>query len=241
MLHAVSMKKINIDKDLININPEEVLSLLGNEEVGSDPFTINLIEVLIEKCSGIMSPQGGYITQIAMPVRSKDEIAIEGCIFTTGGTIKKMLQGSEAYAFFVASAGHGPEELSRSLIKEGSYLEGYIADLVGSAIVESTATQVHDHVKKEAGKKGLSITNRYSPGYCGWEVGEQQKLFSLFPDKWCGITLSESSLMSPIKSLSGVVGTGTSVSFRDYTCELCSMKDCIFRQTRKSKALHSPE
>ncbi|MCK7538940.1 MAG: hypothetical protein MZV63_52410 [Marinilabiliales bacterium] len=47
------------------------------------------------------------------------------------------------------------------------------------------------------------ITNRFSPGYCGWDVAEQHKLFSFFKDNFCGITLTESALMNPVKSVSG--------------------------------------
>ena len=237
----MSIKKVIIDKGLIKIDPEEVLSLLGAKESGPDSHTIGLTEELIEKCSEIMTPQGGYLSMPATPADAKDEIATESSCFLAGQTIAKMLRGSESYAFFVATAGYGPEELSRKLITDGNYLEGYIADLVGSAIAETVAIIIHDHIKREAEKKGLKVTNRYSPGYCGWEVVEQQKLFSLFPEGWCGISLSASSLMSPIKSVSGIVGTGPSVSFRDYTCEICSMKACIFRRTRSSHPHHSPE
>jgi hypothetical protein len=237
----MSIQNLKIDKHLINIDPQEVLFLLGGRDMGSDSHTQELIEKLIETCSKIMTPRGGYISKKAIPTGSKDQISIKGMDFNTGRIIRKMFQGAEAYAFFVATAGSGPEALSRSLISKGDYLEGYIADLVGSAIVESVAIQIHDQVKMEAGKNGYRVTNRYSPGYCGWEVGEQQKLFRLFPEGWCGVTLSESSLMSPIKSVSGVIGTGATVSFRDYTCEICSMKDCIFRRTRTSHPHDSPE
>lgn len=235
------IKNLIIDRGLIKIDPEEVLSLLGAKEAESDSHTIGLTEEMIGRCSEMMTPQGGYLSIPAVPADAKDEIATESSRFLTGRTITKMLRGSETYAFFVASAGYGPEELSRKLINEGNYLEGYIADLVGSAIAESVAIIIHDHIKTEAEKNGLKVSNRYSPGYCGWEVVEQQKLFSLFPEGCCGITLSESSLMSPIKSVSGIVGTGASVSFRDYTCEICSMKTCIFRRTRSSHPHHSPE
>jgi hypothetical protein len=39
-------------------------------------------------------------------------------------------------------------------------------------------------------------------------VAEQHKLFSLLPPGICGITLSDSALMHPIKSVSGITGIG---------------------------------
>ncbi|MCK4750850.1 MAG: methionine synthase, partial [Bacteroidales bacterium] len=163
---------------------------------------------------------------------SGDEIAIEGMRFGTGSIIRNMLRGAEEYAFFIATAGPGPEELSASLINDGQYLEGYIVDLIGSALVELVADQIQDHIKEMADSRGMNITNRYSPGHCSWDVNEQKKLFDQFPKGFCGIALSDTSLMSPIKSVSGVIGLGSSVSFREYTCEICSMKDCIFRQPK---------
>ncbi|MCK5694244.1 MAG: methionine synthase, partial [Bacteroidales bacterium] len=90
--------------------------------------------------------------------------------------------------------------------------------------------QIQEQVRNLAKELGLHITNRYSPGYCSWNVEEQQKLFSLFPKGTCGISLSESSLMSPVKSISGIIGIGAEVKYREYTCEICPMLNCQFRK-----------
>ena len=157
---------------------------------------------------------------------------IEGIQFNTGKIIKKMLSGAEAYAFLIVTAGPGPESRARELMEQGEFLEGYITDLVASTMVDSIADQVQEHIRRMAADQELLISNRYSPGYCSWDVSEQQKLFSLFPKNCCDITLTDSSLMSPIKSISALLGIGTSVKYQDYTCEICSMKDCVFRKTR---------
>lgn len=190
---------------------------------------------MILACKEVVAPQGGFVQLEALPNPGQEEIAVPGISFHTGKTIVKMLRGAKRYVFFMATAGPGPENLAKSLMAEGQYLEAYIVDLVASGMAEAAARYLHDHLKDEWALKGQKITNRYSPGYCGWKVDEQQKLFGLFPEGSCGITLSASSLMSPIKSVSGFVGVGPGVSFRDYTCELCSMKDCAFRKTRTSR------
>ena len=76
---------------------------------------------------------------------------------------------------------------------------------------------------------GLKITNRYSPGYCGWDTREQHKLFSLLPENSCGIRLTESALMLPIKSVSGFIGVGANVRFNPYTCKMCDAEFCVYR------------
>lgn len=66
--------------------------------------------------------------------------------------------------------------------------------------------------------EGMVTTNRFNPGYCGWDVTEQHKLFSLMADNYCGIRLTESALMDPVKSGSGFIGIGKSVKRVPYTC-----------------------
>jgi hypothetical protein len=212
------------------VDPDSILTLLGTESGKVDAHTVELIGLTISKCREVMAPQAGYARFGATDLQARDEIEMAGTRFRTGKIIRKLLAKSEEYAFFAATAGPGPENLSRSLIGGGHYLEGYITDLVGSGIVEEVASLLHRHIGEEASSSGLKVTNRYSPGYCSWDVSEQQKLFSLLPSGCCGITLSDSSLMSPIKSISGIIGIGSSVDYSEYICEICSMKDCVFRQ-----------
>lgn len=227
---------LHIEKAALFPDLDELLGHLPGGEDAIDQHTRDLTRSMIMECQKLMAPQGAFVQLEAQPNQGMEEIAVPGISFRTGKTIVKMVRGAEHYVFFMATAGPGPESLAKSLMAEGQYLEAYIVDLIASHMAEAAAQYMHDHLRDQWALKGQKITNRYSPGYCGWKVDEQQKLFSLFPEGSCGITLSASSLMSPIKSVSGFVGVGPGVSFRDYTCELCSMKDCSFRKTRHTKA-----
>lgn len=219
-----------IDKSLICIDPGALLRLLGKQEGMIDVHTTGLVEKYISECLRISSPAGAFVLAETLHSSSVEELAIPGLVFDSGKIIHKMLRHSEKYALFMVTAGAEAENLARSLITEGNYLEGYIVDLVASALVDSAADQVQEQVRMLAKDLGLLITNRYSPGYCSWDVAEQQKLFSLFPEDCCGISLSESSLMNPVKSISGIIGIGADVKFSEYTCEICPMLNCQFRK-----------
>jgi hypothetical protein len=45
----------------------------------------------------------------------------------------------------------------------------------------------------------------YSPGYCGWHISGQRRLFAALKPQTIGITLNSSCLMQPLKSVSGVL------------------------------------
>ncbi len=82
----------------------------------------------------------------------------------------------------------------------------------------------------EQAARGLKITNRYSPGYCNWPLKDQRPLFAFVGENPTGIALSESCLMHPIKSVSGVIGIGTKARRRAYGCVICQNKTCIYRR-----------
>lgn len=221
---------VPISKSQLRIDPQKILRLLGDQESAKDAHTLDLVEKHIGESLLTCSPQGAFVLGKAQTAPGTGSIQIPGATFHTGKIIERMLKKAEYYAFFLVTAGPAVESMARSLISEGHYLEGYIVDLAASALVDQATDLLQEQVKNLAKEQGMRITNRYSPGYCSWDVEEQQKLFGLFPEGCCGISLSSSSLMHPIKSISGIIGIGSAVNYQKYTCEICSMKNCHFRQ-----------
>ena len=152
--------------------------------------------------------------------------------FDMGKIILRQLRGSEAYALFVCTAGVDYESYQQRLKAEGDMVRVFIADALGSVIAEKCADQMETTLQESIDKLGWHHTNRFSPGYCGWHVSEQQRLFPLFDGHTCGITLTDSSLMVPIKSVSGIIGLGQEVRKLDYTCGLCTFEKCYKRKKR---------
>ena len=89
---------------------------------------------------------------------------------------------------------------------------------------------VERRIRSDAEERGLGATRRFSPGYCGWSVAEQQELFSFLPDAFCGVTLTPSSLMIPVKTVSGIVGLGPGVVRSAYHCHVCDDDRCYHRR-----------
>jgi len=162
-------------------------------------------------------------------------VRIEDEVFDLKKIVYSQIRKSEAVAVFLATAGDRLGIMSRQAMKEGDLLKGYVYDIIGSEVADGAAGIMQDELEKTIKAGGEKITNRYSPGYCGWDVAEQHKLFRLMPANFCGISLNDSALMSPEKSVSGFIGIGREVRFNDYTCGLCDMEDCIYRRIRKVK------
>lgn len=169
-------------------------------------------------------------------INDESRIQVNGLEFHPTRAIAHQIRASEKLAFFMITAGEGITSWSQQELVEGDPMAGYIIDLIGSEIVVAALDRMHEDLAWKMGAADFKITNRYSPGDCGWPVSDQQKLFSLFPENFCGISLSESSLMHPIKSVSGIIGIGHHVTKTAYACDLCEMGTCVYRYRKEIRS-----
>lgn len=152
-------------------------------------------------------------------------------LFQVGKIIAHQLQDATLFLIFTATVGEEFDLWMEQLKREGDMLKVYIADAIGSALVEKVADLMEADLQSRLDSVDLHHTLRFSPGYCGWHLSGQKELFSLFPSSTpCGIRLTESCLMLPIKSVSGVIGVGKEVKPQQYSCGLCDYAMCYKRR-----------
>lgn len=214
----------------LGVTPGEIQTLLGfGDEQAHEPFPQYIREVLAI-AEDLKSISGSYIffDSISFDLEH-NTITINDTVFNTGKIITRQLRKAATAALFVCTAGTELELFAKEQMKIGNIPEAYIADLAGSVIVEAALDKMQASLAADLEKGGLCITNRYSPGYCGWNVKEQQHLFELLPKGICNITLAESSMMYPIKSVSGIIGIGSGIKKQPYSCKICDMDECIYR------------
>lgn len=127
-------------------------------------------------------------------------------IALTSPILAKVLEHCEEMICFVVTIGSALEEQAARLNDYNRLTEAYILDRLGSLTAEYTVNAFHDTMKRHYRSKGYGVTLRFSPGYCDWPITEQKKLFLLIDAEAIGVTLTESCLMHPRKSISGVFG-----------------------------------
>lgn len=221
------------DLSSIRIDKNNIYKALGMKEENSDEHLSLLIDQYIEKSEKLCNPCISFsIFETPGFDNKKGELYLNNLTFSLGKQVAAFLSKSSRIVIFTATCGDGIEKFSKSLVKQGHMLEGLIVDIVGSELAEELAEYLYKSIEHHAGKENLKITNRYSPGYCNWPVEDQQYLFSLIKDNHCGIELTKSSLMLPIKSISGMIGLGMAVKKLAYKCQLCADKNCIMRREK---------
>jgi len=229
----MDIKSFKFNFSDINLDPEQIEKYMGYNSGGApEPFPELIAEVL-ESAAEYCDIQGGYRIFNRIDLDRKSYfLSLENQMFHVKRIVSKQLRKAEKAALFICTAGAGIGDWSKKLMRDGDMMKGYVVDVVGSEVVELAMDKIQDHLENEMKSIAMGITDRYSPGYCDWQVSEQPKLFSFFPKNFCGIRLSESCLMYPIKSVSGVIGIGKNAERKGYICSFCNMKNCIYRNKR---------
>ncbi len=210
------------------------LEFLMGYQHGAIPESISrILKEALDRAPDYCAIQGGFVIKDAISFDNNARlITVDNVTFNPGDIVYNQVKKAEKMAIFACTSGPGISDWSKKLMAEGDPAAGYIVDLVGSEIVESATDRIHASLSAIVTASGCRISNRYSPGYCGWNVSEQHQLFSLLPDNFCGIQLSDSALMKPIKSVSGIIGIGRDVRYNSYSCDICNSYNCPYR-TRK--------
>lgn len=218
------MTKKTLTYDQLSIVPADIYEAMGYHGAQPDEATLRETQAIVDDVRRWLRPQYCFFVMSDLP-----DVEI-------GQIIEKQLHGSEAYVVFICTCGQEYEAYQQQLKADNDMVRVFIADSLGSVIAEKCADEMEKNVQASIEKLGWHHTNRFSPGYCGWHVSQQQKLFPLFEGETCGVRLTESSLMLPIKSVSGIIGVGKEVRRLDYTCGLCQFEKC-YKRKKKSPTL----
>ena len=214
------MTQKTLTYDDLLITPADIYEQMGYHGAQPDADTQRETMVVIDEVRQWLRPKFCFFVVRELPDLDMGKI------------ILRQLRGSEAYAFFICTSGTDFEAYQQHLKQQGDMVRVFIADALGSVIAEHCADRMEESLQDSIDKLGWHHTNRFSPGYCGWHVSQQQLLFPLFQGQTCGVQLTDSSLMLPIKSVSGIIGLGKEVRKLDYTCGLCDFKQCYKRKKK---------
>ena len=149
-----------------------------------------------------------------------------------GADISAHLRGASKVAVFACTLGAGCD---RELHRLGalSPLDQTLYDCCASSLAEAGAQEVQELLGEEAAKLGLEARARFSPGYGDLPLTVQPALLqALDAQRRCGITLSDTYIMMPRKSVTAIFGLADKPQGkRARGCAFCSMRqNCSFRK-----------
>jgi len=224
----------------LRVDPDEVLRFQGYKRGRDipDATVLALFDEALALGESLMEPRFVYR---ATKVTGQDPDVIQA-----GGEelhipeIGRLWGPLETVGAGICTVGRAIEDRVRELWDERELPLAMMLDSVGSAAVESLAEYVNDLLCQAAIPAELKVTNRVSPGYAGWDTAEQAALFRLCPGLPIDVTLNDSCVMVPGKSISILVGIGPAARVDHYftQCRRCWMRDCAYRRAPAAATVH---
>lgn len=226
----VNQTKVN---QTIHINRNEVLRYLGYRNPRTskpDEQTEALIDSCIEEVQRTAEPKSVY--RVYPLYREESENRIDGgCFVTRSENLCKNLRDCEQILVFAATLGVG---IDRLLTRYGKLAvsRAIVMQAVTASAIEGYCNELNEGWKRTFANEGWYLRPRFSPGYGDFSLENQKAIIqALEAGKWTGITLTDSLLMMPSKSVTAVIGMSRTAGHCVLEgCEVCEKLDCMYRR-----------
>ena len=117
------------------------------------------------------------------------------------------------------------EDMRRELEKE-------LREQIREETRRELETELRESIRAELEEEHLYLRPRFSPGYGDFDICYQEPVVRMLNcAKTIGLTLTDSFMMTPTKSVTAVIGISTQKDRCPISgCEVCTKKDCEYRR-----------
>ena len=198
----------------------DTAALLARVHVAPDSEDAAAFTALVDQARAVARPKALY-AEAFVAGRGEDTIRIDGITFTSRMLRRKLDAVARVFPY-VATCGH---ELDGVALPPGDVLVQFWWDAIKAEVLAAARAHLLAHL---ADRFRLGQTARMSPGSGDaevWPIEQQRLLFALLGGvtPFIGVILTESCLMIPNKTVSGLLFP-TAHEFR--TCQVCHRDPC---------------
>ena len=207
-----------------------------------------VLQLLLDECLAEILPKLNYkVCYMELPLIVTEQTSDLGCLQVKSKDLAKNLQNCENVILLAATIG---VDIDRLIMKYGavSPAKAMMFQAIGAERIESLCDvfvkEIQREWKEEQEEVSISLRPRFSPGYGDLPLETQKDIFKVLNcSKNIGLSLNDSLLMSPSKSVTAFVGItevtpsaseeagGASIEQTEgsHNCALCKKTDCAYR------------
>lgn len=230
----------------MNVDKREIYRYLGYQGRVPDENVLREVDRCLEELREAVTPRFVYrqypierffTDKIERPFSDEkpgtELLSIAGMKIQSRSLCRNLRDCKSAY-LMAATLGIGPDRLiARASVAKMS--RAVILQAAAAAMIEAWCDEVNQKIIKEAEDQGLYCRPRFSPGYGDFSL-EYQKDFAqiLRIQKEIGVSLTQSLLMMPSKSVTAVIGLSpVKKECALHGCEVCSKaEECSFSRIK---------
>lgn len=206
----------------------EILRYLGYGRQKPEENVAELIRQCERELEDMAAPKACWRE---FPMAIREHVVDMTCLRTTSKSLERNLKDCERILLFGATLGsrvdvllqrYGRLQMSKAVVLEAASV----------TMLESWCDWKNELLRREFQEKGWYMRPRFSPGYGDFPLECQRGVDrALELGKRIGVTLTDSLLMVPSKSVTAVMGLSRKPrACTVHGCEACGKKDCQYRR-----------
>ena len=201
------VKAMTLDPDR-----KEIARYLGYHGIRPDAEIEEEIELCVEQLGQVVTPRFVYEKFDITVDENAGEVGMAGFVIRSRD-LAKNLRGCKAAYLMAVTLGPGPDALVRRA-SIGRMSRAVILQAAAAAMVEVWCDEINARILREAARDGLYPARpRFSPGYGDLPLDWQRQISALLNmPKEIGVSLTDTLLMTPSKSVTAFVGVTDSKS-----------------------------
>lgn len=213
----------------MNIDRQEVLRYLGYRGTTPDKEILKTIADCAQELSEAATPH--HILQMVALSRPEEDTLEFAGVAVHSRDLYQHLSGCKEAVLFAATLG-APVDLRLERCAKFSMGRAVVMQACAASLIESYCDECQEPIAQDAAKRGLYLRPRYSPGYGDFDIIHQRDFLTVLDcPKRIGLTMTDSFMLAPSKSVTAVIGlTPEAQSCHIAKCMMCKAKNCPFRK-----------
>ena len=214
---------------MTDLRTKEAVRYLGYGKNAVDEGTLRMISDSfreLESCAAAIS----IYRIFECDHKGENELTI-GKMNITSKSLGKNLKGCGSVVLLGATLGTGVD----LLMKRWSLTDmakAVVLQACAAAYLEEYLDDLQEEIGEELKKQGKWLRPRFSPGYGDFDIHHQKDILQMLDTaKKIGLTMTESYMLTPVKSVTALIGISDSdEKCHIKGCESCTKTDCIYRR-----------
>jgi uncharacterized 2Fe-2S/4Fe-4S cluster protein (DUF4445 family) len=214
----------------VEIDGNRIAAMLKSGEKQMEDLR-EMVSQEIKSCLTMFQTQIAY-EKLDITAITADTVCLASGLTLEGPFIAEKLADCSYVIMSVYTLGQPIDDYIHNCFDGDDYLRGLIADTISVAALTNLEKTLWNKLVDEIDGTTLGITSRLSPGDAGWDLKEQRKIYEcLRSNADIGVALTESCMMTPLKSASAVYGIGEGIGIArvGHVCGDCMLKNCAYR------------
>lgn len=211
---------------------KEAIRYLGYGKHAADENTLRLIREAFLELDTAADPR---IVSRIFDLHVKDPAHLDiGHMKIESRSLAKNMKGCCQAIVLGATLGAGVDLLMRRYSLT-DMAKAVVTQACAAAMLEEFLDEKQEMMTEEFAAEGKYLRPRFSPGYGDFSIAHQGEILSMLDaPKKIGLSMTDSGMLTPVKSVTAVIGLSTTKEpCHRKGCEACNKKDCIYRRNEE--------